>query len=271
MKIFDLDGPVYRVGVEIADFMILTIYWILGCLPIITIGASTSSLFYVFGKKVRGEDAYITKDFIKAYKQNFKQSIPITIILGLFWLAVIAYNIMILGYNGQAPFALLVVAMFFMIEVILMTIYSLGILSRFYMKVSNIFLTSFVLAHKHILNSLTIVAGTIVIEYAVTRVPFLFVVSPVLIIYMSSVFIQKTFTQHLAACETANQDESQGNADERADDEVEGMEAAELETIEAESNMKQDEEENKQDMQDQDEAGTTKEKEEEDQSYLKYI
>ncbi|ONI38220.1 hypothetical protein AN396_11255 [Candidatus Epulonipiscium fishelsonii] len=51
----------------------LNILAFIGCIPIITIANSTSVLFYVYGKKLRGEDPYITQEFIKSYRQNFKQ------------------------------------------------------------------------------------------------------------------------------------------------------------------------------------------------------
>lgn len=72
MKLFDLDGPVYRIGTEIADLLILTFYWIVCSLPIISIGASTTAVFYVYGKKVRGEDVYVTKDFLKVLKKTLR-------------------------------------------------------------------------------------------------------------------------------------------------------------------------------------------------------
>ncbi len=67
MKMFDIEGPLYRWTSELADLVILSVYWIIGCIPIITIGTSTSALFYVYGKKIRKEDPYITREFFKSY------------------------------------------------------------------------------------------------------------------------------------------------------------------------------------------------------------
>ena len=62
---FDLDGPFYKWGTEVADIIILSLLWLICALPIVTIGASTTALFYVYGKKIRGEDPYIFKSFFK--------------------------------------------------------------------------------------------------------------------------------------------------------------------------------------------------------------
>ena len=70
--------------------VILNHIFILNCLPIKTIGASTSALSYVTLKMVRGEDPYIWRNFWKSFRQNFKQgtlvwifSILIFIFLGM--------------------------------------------------------------------------------------------------------------------------------------------------------------------------------------------
>ena len=41
-----------------------------------TVGVSTSALYYVYGKKVRENSYNIYSDFIKGYKENFKQALP---------------------------------------------------------------------------------------------------------------------------------------------------------------------------------------------------
>lgn len=75
---------------KIFDLVILNLIFIFSCVPIITIGASTSALSYVTLKMVRGEDPYIWRNFWKSFRQNFKQgtlvwifSILIFIFLGM--------------------------------------------------------------------------------------------------------------------------------------------------------------------------------------------
>ena len=58
---------------KIFDLVILNLIFIFSCVPIITIGASTSALSYVTLKMVRGEDPYIWRNFWKSFRQNFKQ------------------------------------------------------------------------------------------------------------------------------------------------------------------------------------------------------
>lgn len=217
MKIFDMDGPVYRIGTELADVMILSLYWVICCIPIITIGAATSSLFYVYGKKVRNEDVYVTRDYFKSFRQNFKQSIPITIILLILWISAFMYINIIIAYSGYAPTLLTAVALFFVIEVIAISIYVLAILSRFYMKVHSTFMTAFVLAHKHLLTTVTLIVSFVGINIISLFIPILMFVLPALTVAILSYFVQKIFNKHIeAAGEIAVQSDEKESIDEVA-------------------------------------------------------
>ena len=59
---------------RLADFIILNLLWVVCSIPIITIGASTTALYTVMLKLVKNEEGYIAKGFLKAFKENFKQS-----------------------------------------------------------------------------------------------------------------------------------------------------------------------------------------------------
>ena len=72
-RFFNLDNPVMEFIAKIFDLVILNLIFIFSCVPIITIGASTSALSYVTLKMVRGEDPYIWRNFWKSFRQNFKQ------------------------------------------------------------------------------------------------------------------------------------------------------------------------------------------------------
>lgn len=87
---FSPDNPVMEFIAKIFDLVVLNLIFIFSCVPVITIGASTSALSYVTLKMVRGEDPYIWQNFWKSFRQNFKQgtliwllSILIFIFLGM--------------------------------------------------------------------------------------------------------------------------------------------------------------------------------------------
>ena len=89
-RFFNPDNPIMEFIAKIFDLILLNLLFIFSCVPIITIGASTSALSYVTLKMIRGEDPYIWQNFWKSFRQNFKQgtliwvfSILVFIFLGM--------------------------------------------------------------------------------------------------------------------------------------------------------------------------------------------
>ncbi len=89
---FDIDGPAMRFLTKIAYSAYLNILWFICCLPVFTIGASTTALFYVSLKVAKDEEGRLTKAFFHSFKENFRQS---TII----WLILLAVGVL-LGVDG---------------------------------------------------------------------------------------------------------------------------------------------------------------------------
>ena len=84
------DNVVMRALGKIGDMICLNVMWLICCIPIITIGASTTALYTVMLRMVKNEEGYIFRGFLKAFKSNFKQSTLIWLILlllGIVWTA----------------------------------------------------------------------------------------------------------------------------------------------------------------------------------------
>ena len=92
------DNAVMQFITKIVYSVYLNILWFICCLPIVTIGASTTALFYVTMKMVRNEEGNITRNFFHSFKENFKQST-------LVWLMLLALGI-ILGIDGYVLYHL---------------------------------------------------------------------------------------------------------------------------------------------------------------------
>ena len=83
-----MDNVITRALSKICDMICLNVLWVICSIPIVTIGASTTALYTVMLKMVRNEEGYIFRGFFKAFKENFKQSTIIWLIvaaLGAVW------------------------------------------------------------------------------------------------------------------------------------------------------------------------------------------
>ncbi len=88
--IFNLDSKFMQGANKFADLMWLNILTLICCIPIFTIGASITAMHNVLLKIYRGEENYITKQFFKSFKENFKQSTVIFLLYVVFLLLLIA-------------------------------------------------------------------------------------------------------------------------------------------------------------------------------------
>lgn len=66
---------------KVTDMFFLSMLWLLFSLPIVTLGASTSALYYVSLKLAKDSEGYIWQSFWLAFRQDFKQSTIIWIIM----------------------------------------------------------------------------------------------------------------------------------------------------------------------------------------------
>lgn len=81
-KFFNMDSPIMRFMTKVADIMILNLLFIVTSLPVFTVGASLTALYYVAMKLVRDEEGGIFQNYFHAFRQNFRQGT-------IFWLGTV--------------------------------------------------------------------------------------------------------------------------------------------------------------------------------------
>ena len=81
MKLFNYDSPFWSFMSRLADLIILSLLWIVFCIPVVTIGASTTAMYRVTLNMVRGEGSGVVRMFWDAFRLNLKQAVLIFLIL----------------------------------------------------------------------------------------------------------------------------------------------------------------------------------------------
>lgn len=79
--IFNEDNPFFNLMNRVADMVVLNILFVLSCIPVITIGSALTALYYVAINTWSREDGYIFRMYKKSFKENFKQSTILWLIL----------------------------------------------------------------------------------------------------------------------------------------------------------------------------------------------
>lgn len=88
MDLLNINGKFYTFMTKVADLVILSVLWLLTSLPVFTLGASSSALYYSVIKVVRKDSDGPVRAFFKAFKDNFKQGTVITVAVAVFALLV---------------------------------------------------------------------------------------------------------------------------------------------------------------------------------------
>ena len=89
---FSMNNPVWNFLGKLADVFCLTLFWILCSIPIVTIGASTTAMYYCCLKLTRDEEGYVYRQYFKAFKDNLFQGSIIGVLMMVFG-GIIGFNL----------------------------------------------------------------------------------------------------------------------------------------------------------------------------------
>jgi uncharacterized membrane protein YesL len=123
----------YRLSKFIGDAVIISALFLLFCLPVVTIGASVTALYYTVYRKYTKKSDEISKDFMRALKENLKNGIIVHLIY-VIYSAIVGFNIYfaISGFNGvKLPDWYLIVAFIPVLPVIFTLPFVYPLMARF--------------------------------------------------------------------------------------------------------------------------------------------
>lgn len=201
---FSYEGPFFNVLNRISDLVILNVLWFICCLPIVTIGASTTALYYVTIKIVNEEDAYVAKNFFKSFKENFLQSTIIWIIMALLG-GMLVWDFFLLP-NVVSPDSTLYTGMFSVLCLVsfltlMALVWVFPLQARLENKIRHTFKNAFLLGFKHLPTTLALILILIVtvwIASSFLSLSFLWVVIGVAaIVYGCSFMVDRIFKLYI--------------------------------------------------------------------------
>lgn len=91
MNVSYYDNLLFQKINKMIDGFLLNILWLIVSLPLITLGASTTALYYTVNKVIIHDKGHIWKSFWHSFKGNFKQSTIIELLL-LLLLSLMSYD-----------------------------------------------------------------------------------------------------------------------------------------------------------------------------------
>lgn len=80
------DNPLMITMNQVTDCIFLSLFWIVGCIPVVTAGASFAALYDASFRAFRKGEKHSWKRFLHTYRTNWKSSILPTVVFGvIFW------------------------------------------------------------------------------------------------------------------------------------------------------------------------------------------
>lgn len=197
---FDLDNGFFVFLGKIFDVMVLSFIWMLLCIPIITIGPATTALYYASVKVLRGERGYLMKDFFHSFKLNFKSAAFIGVILTLAGL-LIGFDIFTAITNkalsskvNAVLFGTYIAMLFLLLSI---TIYIFPLLSRFEMKIKQLFKSSIYMAIRHLPLTVCMLIILVGSFYLFLNLPIAILVLPATVTLINSIFLERIFKKYI--------------------------------------------------------------------------
>ncbi len=138
MNLFNEDNFLNQFFLFMGKLIALNLLWMITCIPVITIGASTTALFYCTLKLHKDKDISAWKFFWKSFRSNFLQSTAIWVLIlvaaALLWLERIAIGTMPQGMKQIFTYVLAAAGLF----LLLVTLYIFPTIAAFENKLSKL-------------------------------------------------------------------------------------------------------------------------------------
>lgn len=156
MKI-NQNGVLYKSFALIANLIALNLCFVVGSIPLITIGVSITCMYRIVLKMWNKEPVMVVSEFFSMYKSYFKQATIMWIIDVLIGLMLV-FNIYIMKDTGKMFFDVYRTMMifFFIILVVLMN-YSFVLLSVFDNTILETYKNAFIMMFKHFFTTIRVV------------------------------------------------------------------------------------------------------------------
>ena len=185
------------------------LYWLICCLPVITIGPATAAAYYTTMKVLRRESGDLRESFFHSFRDNLKQGIFLTIICLAIY-GMLGINILSHWTDTSTLGILLKVACFFLIILFTgMAHYLFPALSRFRLSNGKLLVMSLQMSIRFLLSTFILDCYLVAMIYSLSQWPWIALFVPGLWMFLISLSVEKALKLYMPAPEDGTDDEDQ--------------------------------------------------------------
>lgn len=192
--LFDADNPVMHALSIVGDLILLNLFTIACCLPLVTAGAGLAALNVAVLQRIRGEETSTGKDFFRAFRENFKGGCA----MGLLFLLI--FGLLFADYLAAQAYIPILCPVIAAMAVLVLTLglYAFALLARYENTLWGTLKNALLLAIAYFPRTVGMVVFTmalwvLAIQYFVYGAPILFLVGLSLPCYVVILLAQPVF------------------------------------------------------------------------------
>lgn len=198
-EIFSTDGMIFRFLNKTGNIILATVLWLVGCIPVVTIGTSTAALYYTMVKSVRKDVGYVHSEFWRGYKLNLKKGVAATVLLLVVGAVLGVEMWLVLEKGVEVSRIWYTLSGLLILLLVLIVLYLFPVMSRFEMKLSKLCMLSFVMSIRFWYITLALLAGLAAVVFAqfyLLPIPML-LLTPGLWCFASSFLVEKAMKAYM--------------------------------------------------------------------------
>lgn len=195
------DSPVIAFLNKLTDLVLLNVIWLICSIPVVTIGASATAMYYVSITSIRLGDGYVVRRFFKSFKENFRSITPV-------WLIMIICGVLFTGdlifwnqVEGMIGKVMLIVSAVIMILLSMIGLWVFPVFAKFEGNRRNLLKNAVAFAIGYLPYTVIVIVITGVVVYAnlvsVVANSIMLFIGFALLAYIQSFFFYKVFMNHI--------------------------------------------------------------------------
>lgn len=148
--IFSVDSKFSVFMSRVFDLIVLNVIVSLCSIPLITVGANLTALYYITLKMARNEESYILRGFFKSWKENFKQATVIWLFTAVLGAVLLLDLFMSNRMEGAASTVLKYVFMVILVLYLFFFTFVFPVLAKFYNNTKNTMKNAMLMSISHL-------------------------------------------------------------------------------------------------------------------------
>lgn len=204
------NNPVIVFLVKIANMMIVSFYWVVCCIPVVTIFPATAALWHSVNKVVFGSGSGLTRDFFTSLKGAWRPGWALSLLLaamgGLLYLGI--HSARQLWDTGVFGAGYMAVGVLIALILLPMVLYIGPVLAKFEGGVNMVLRLSLYLSSRKLLQSLWFVLLFALAAAAIDFFPLLLLIVPALYVDLIRGGVNKRIREYMEANDLHDPDEA---------------------------------------------------------------